>query len=119
MTKTKGRIDREGSVSFGDASLSGATVESAFRPPTAHEGALYLRSLRRTIRDNPGIFGTLVFPAALEAQAQSELGFSGSAFSHKTASACMNPPPKVCIACTMAQSSWMWPPVHCGLGPPA
>jgi LysM repeat protein len=61
-----------------DESLRQADITSAFRPPTAREGRLYLQALQRTIRRNPRIFGSLTFPTSLESMAQSELGHTGS-----------------------------------------
>ena len=62
-----------------DESMKQAVVGSGFRASTASEGRRYLSALRKTIRENPDIFGALTFPASLEATAQSELGTSGSA----------------------------------------
>ncbi|MBL8058570.1 MAG: hypothetical protein JNK29_17835 [Anaerolineales bacterium] len=62
-----------------DESLKQAQVRNGFRPPEEAEGRAYLGALRKTIRQNPDIFGELEFPAALESQAISELGFTGSA----------------------------------------
>lgn len=62
-----------------DESLKQARVGSAFRPTSVAEGNRYLNSLRKTIRENPAIFGSLTFPTALEATARSELGPVGSA----------------------------------------
>src|SRR4029453_16628347 len=38
----------------------------------------YLAALKKTIAQNPQVFGVRTFPAHLEALAQSELGFTGS-----------------------------------------
>jgi hypothetical protein len=56
-----------------------ALVSIGFRAPSANEGALYLGALRKTIALNPTIFGPLTFPVVLEAEASSDLGFTGSA----------------------------------------
>lgn len=61
-----------------DESMKQAIIAVGYRGPTLHEGNLYLSSLRRTISLNAAIFGSLVFPTALEVMARSELGFSGS-----------------------------------------
>jgi hypothetical protein len=65
-------------ASIDDESMKQARVAVAFRPPTAAEGAAYLAALKKTIAQNPQIFGGRTFPANLEAMAQSELGFTGS-----------------------------------------
>lgn len=62
-----------------DESMKQAVVASAYRPPTASEGEKYLAALRKTISQNPSIFGSLEFPSGLDTMAQSELGFAGSA----------------------------------------
>lgn len=62
-----------------DESLKQASVSIGFRPSALSEGQLYLGALRKTITVNPTVFGGLTFPAALEAEAVSELGFTGSA----------------------------------------
>lgn len=64
-------------VRIDDQGLQSAYVQSGYRPTTIAEGRAYLRSLRRTITDDPATF-TAPFPAALEAEAQSELGPVGS-----------------------------------------
>jgi hypothetical protein len=64
--------------STNDESMKQAVVGSAYRPPTEGEGRLYLKALRKTIRQNPKIFGEHVLTPELEAMAQEELGFSGS-----------------------------------------
>jgi hypothetical protein len=61
-----------------DQGLQGAFVQSGYRPTDVSEGRAYLRSLRRSIADNAAIFGTRTFPTALEAEAISELGPTGS-----------------------------------------
>ena len=66
-------------VTQDDESLKQASVSIGFRPSALSEGQLYLGALRKTITVNPTVFPGLTFPAALEAEAVSELGFTGSA----------------------------------------
>jgi hypothetical protein len=62
-----------------DWSMKSAVVQNGYRPDNASQGANYLRIIKQTIREKPGIFGALVFPANLEAEAQSVLGRPGDA----------------------------------------
>ncbi len=55
-----------------DESMKRATIGSAWRT-FAEDGAGFLRQLKKRLRLNPKIFGSLTFPAALEEDAQSNL----------------------------------------------
>ena len=63
---------------LGDESMRQAVVASAWRPSALSEGRAYLRSLRRTITNNPDELPN-PFPDTLVDMAQSELGTVGSA----------------------------------------
>jgi hypothetical protein len=62
-----------------DESMKQAVVDNGYRPSALSEGQAYLGALKKTIAQNPDIFGELTFPSSLESTATSELGFSGSA----------------------------------------
>ena len=62
-----------------DWSMKSAVIQSGFRPDDASQGSTYLRIIKQTIREKPGIFGDLEFPSNLEAEAQSVLGRQGDA----------------------------------------
>jgi hypothetical protein len=62
-----------------DESMKQAVVDNGYRPSALSEGQAYLGALKKTIAQNPKIFGELTFPSSLESTATSELGFSGSA----------------------------------------
>jgi hypothetical protein len=62
-----------------DWSMKSAVIQSGYRPDDASQGATYLRIIKRTITENPKIFGALTFPANLEADAQGVLGRRGDA----------------------------------------
>ncbi|HYP38746.1 MAG TPA: D-alanyl-D-alanine carboxypeptidase family protein, partial [Chloroflexia bacterium] len=61
-----------------DESMKQAVVDNGYRPSALSEGQAYLGALKKTIAQNPKIFGELTFPSSLESTATSELGFSGS-----------------------------------------
>jgi hypothetical protein len=65
-----------------DESARQAVINNGFRPPTQREGNKYLSSIRATIRKAVDVWGNPfhypAFPTALEGQATSELGWSGS-----------------------------------------
>lgn len=60
-----------------DWSLKSAYIHNGYRPDDATQGYHYLRIIKKTIADNPTIFGTTTFPSSLEADAQSVLGKRG------------------------------------------
>jgi hypothetical protein len=62
-----------------DWSMKSAVIQSGYRADDASQGANYLRIIKRTIAQNSTIFGTLTFPATLEADAQGVLGRRGDA----------------------------------------
>jgi hypothetical protein len=62
-----------------DWSLRSAVLQSGYRPDDPSQGSNYLRIIKRTIANNPKIFGTVEFPSSLETDAQGVLGRPGDA----------------------------------------
>ncbi len=60
-----------------DWSMQSAYIHNGYRPDDATQGYHYLRIIKKTIAENPKIFGTTTFPSNLEADAQSVLGKRG------------------------------------------
>jgi hypothetical protein len=60
-----------------DWSIRSAVIQSGYRADDPSQGRNYLRIIKKSIAENPGIFGTLTFPEDLETEAQGVLGRPG------------------------------------------
>lgn len=60
-----------------DWSMRSAVIQSGFRADDESQGRNYLRIIKLIIQEKPAVFGSLEFPANLEAEAQGILGRPG------------------------------------------